>query len=372
MWVGIAAVVLALLAIGVLSANTKSDVPFDPTSTSPNGTRALVELTEGLGASVDVPDHLPADADVAVLFEDVVPVDEVERVRDWVRDGHTLVVTDPYSDFTPSAQSGTPHASGAVALTVERGRCTVDAFQNVERINRGVASGYDTVFRETTGSVCFADEDGAFLAVTPLGDGQIVSLASGLPFTNKFLGRDDNAVLAADLFAPHAGYRLAVLDRSAFGPGEGGPGADAIAAVARVTSTGVRLLLLELVVAVVVYGISRGRRLGRPVREPQPVQIAGSELVSAVGNLLQQAREPSNAGAVLRADARRQLSSRLGVPLDAPPTVVAELIADRTGRSRADVFAVLADRPVASERDLVALAQEIDAIRQEVLHGQPV
>jgi len=373
--VGIGAVVIALLLIGVLTANTRSDEPFDPSSTSPNGTKAMVELARGHGASVDVPSSFPAgDFDVAVLFEDIVPSEQVEDVRAWVREGHTLVVTDPYSEFTPlAAQSGTPHGGGAVSLTVDRGRCTIDALQNVDRLNRGAATGFDAMFRDTRRDVCFAGDDGAFIVLEPEGKGQIVSIASGLPFTNRYLGRDDNAVLAADLFAPRPGYRVAVLTGAAFGPGAGGGGGgDVIASLGRVISTGVRLLMLELLVAVVVYAFARGRRLGRPVAEPQPVQIAGSELVSAVGNLLQQTREPGNAAAVLRADVRRQLANRLGVPLDAPPTVLAELIAQRTGRERDAVVALLADQPVSTERDLVALAQEIDVVRQEVLHGQPV
>jgi hypothetical protein len=371
--IGIVAVVIGLVAIGVINAETKSDIPYDPKSSSPNGTKAVFETARALGASVDVPDHFPVDdADVAVLFEDLVPADEVDKVHDWVRDGHTLIVTDPYSDFTASAQSTSPGASGAVSLTIERGTCTVDALQNVGRINRGVATGFDTMFRAQRGQVCFANAEGAFVVVTPEGNGQVISIASGLPFTNKYLGRDDNAVLAADLLAPRSGYRIAVLGEAAFGPGSGAGGIDVIGSLGRLVTPGVRLLMLELAVAVLVYGFARGRRLGRPVAEPQPVQIAGSELVAAVGNLLQQAREPSNAGAVLRSDIRRQLSGRLGVPLDAPPIVLAELISSRTGRSREEVLALIDDPPVASESDLVALAQQIDVVREEVLHGQPV
>jgi hypothetical protein len=37
-----------------------------------------------------------------------------------------------------------------------------------------------------------------------------------------------------------------------------------------------------------------------------------------------------------------------------------------------DVAAVLVDRPVRSAEELVRLANQLDAIRQEVLHGHPV
>ena len=61
------------------------------------------------------------------------------------------------------------------------------------------------------------------------------------------------------------------------------------------------------------FALWKGRRLGRPVAETQPVQIAGSELVVAVGNLMQKAGRPEAAASQLRDDLRRDLTSRLGL-----------------------------------------------------------
>jgi hypothetical protein len=373
--VGLVVIVVALLVVGSLTANNKSDQPFDPASTSPSGTKALVDLVKGYGTSVDVPDHFPTDADIAVLFEDVVPTDDSDRVRSWVADGHTLVVTDATSDLTPQAQVGSPHSNTAPSSIVEPGTCTIDALAGVGRLDRGPVSTFDPLFTDTgagsprQSAVCFASELGSFVVVTPQGKGQIVSIASGTLFTNKYLAQQDNAVLAVDLLAPVPGKRVAILQRDAFGSSADAGGLDINAIASTILTPGVKLFLLELLVAVVVYGIARGRRLGHPVAEPQPVQIAGSELVGAVGKLLQQMKEPGNAGALLRADLRRRLADRLGLPPGTAPEVLAEMIADRTGRSRDDVLAVLADLPVPSERELVVLAQQIDTVREEVLHG---
>ncbi len=377
--IAIVAVLAAFVVVGLLTTNTKTDVPYDPTSTSPNGTRALVDLVQGFGASVDVPDRFPTDADVAVLFEDVVPTDEVQRVHDWVRSGHTLVVTDPRSDFTPRADV----SSGGTKVfspTIDRGTCTIDALRGVGQVDQGVSSSYDLLFLipvtdaagvvDRQAQVCFATDQGAFVTVQPEGKGQIVSVASGAPFLNRYLGRADNAVLAVDLLAPTPGTRVALLTDQAFGVGGGGGGGlDVLGSVGRVLTPGLRLLLFQLGLAVVVYGLARGRRLGRPVAEPQPVQIAGSELVSAVGNLLQQLKSPDSAGVVLRADLRRRLCDRLGLPRDAPAEIVAETVAARTGHDRELVLTVLTDRPITDDRGLVELAQQIDTVREEILHG---
>ena len=84
---------------------------------------------------------------------------------------------------------------------------------------------------------------------------------------------------------------------------------------------------MQLAVAFGVLVLWRSRRLGRPVLEPQPVQLAGSELVVAVGELLQRAKGREQAASVLRDDLRRWLAERLGLPPATPAEVVAEAAA---------------------------------------------
>jgi hypothetical protein len=160
-----------------------------------------------------------------------------------------------------------------------------------------------------------------------------------------------------------------VITTSAFTGIDGGPAAEVGDSLGHLLTPGLNLMILELAVALGVYGMARGRRLGRPVAEPQPVQIAGSELVAAVGNLMQQMKRPDNAAGVLRRDVRTELGRRLGLPPNAPPPLLADTIAARTGLDREHTLATLDDHPISSESELVSLAQNIDAIREEVLHG---
>ena len=76
--------------------------------------------------------------------------------------------------------------------------------------------------------------------------------------------------------------------------------------------TDVRQAIIQLVVAFVLLVLWAGRRLGRPVLEPQPVAVEGAELVAAVGRLLDGRRRPDEAAAAVRAATRRTLESAPG------------------------------------------------------------
>jgi hypothetical protein len=212
---------------------------------------------------------------------------------------------------------------------------------------------------------CFtvADIDAAaYVVARAEGAGVVVSVGGAGALTNEVLGSLDNSVLAANLLVPRAGARVAILRPGAIGEGE--------TSLSDLLARRVKDSILQLGVAFLLYALWRARRLGRPVAEPQPVQLEGSELVNAVGHLLQQARSPSSAAATLRRDLRRALGDRLGLPPSARPDVVADVTAARTGLDRGRVLSAVSDGPVVSEAELVALAQSIESIRQEVLHGE--
>ena len=87
----------------------------------------------------------------------------------------------------------------------------------------------------------------------------------------------------------------------------------------------------------------------------------------AVGDLLRRKGTPQRAADVLRADARRDLSRRLGVPIDATPSALVAVVSARSGLEADHVLAVLADGPIDSPEALVRLANALSDIRQEVL-----
>ncbi len=341
-----------LLAVFLIGRPRSDGPPLDPSSSGRLGTRALVLLLEDLGADVSVREGAPADGDdVALVLSDALDDGERDAVRRHVEDGGRLVVADPTSPLQPFA------INDVLGTDRLRPRCDVPALADVGTVDPVGGVGFDV---SGAGTPCFPDDGGAFVAVADVGRGTVVGIGGAGMLTNTSLGEVDNAVLAAALLAPQPGTRVAILRPAAVGGGSRSLG-DLIA-------PGVKGALVQIAVAFLVYALWRARRLGRPVPEPQPVPLAASELVVAVGNLLQQAGRRDQAGALLRSDLRRRLAERLGLPFDAPVEVVATTTAARTGIPADRVRAALTPVPLPGDEELVALSAEVAAV-EEIVGG---
>jgi hypothetical protein len=360
-----AALVLGLLLVVVLGGRRAEEGdPLDPDSPGPLGTKGLVEVLRAVGGRVAVSADTPgAGTDTALLLSDNLTLDRREALLDWVRQGGTLVVADPDSPVTAVEQIGTTQI-GLLDAQLER-RCAVAALRDVGRVSAPggrvfevpPARGGPPEGARARG--CFPRNDGAWLLVQPLGSGNVVRLGGASVLVNQELGEADNAVLLASLLAPTAGTAVQVLRPPL--PGEGA------ASLGDLVAPRVRLALWQLAVAFLLLALWRARRLGRPVAEPQPVQIPGAELVAAVGNLLQRARGRGQAAGLLTDDLRRSLAERLGLPASAPADRVADTVAERTGIPRERVLHALTSTTPRDEAELVALGQAVDRIRREVI-----
>jgi hypothetical protein len=357
---------VGVLLLGLVARNGRqSGDPLDPRSTDPLGTRGLVLLLERFGADVRIAGGVPPDGAVAVLLEDRLNERETDRLEGWVKAGGTLVVADPSSRLAPAL--GRSSAGLFDVAEEDEGDgvapgCRLEAVAAVGEIDVRAPAGYRVPPRSVG---CFAVPGGSYLVATPSGEGTIVALGGAGPLVNERLDAADNAVLAVALMAPHgegAGDRVVFVEPSVAGSGD--------RSLSELVSRRVKDGIWQLLIAFAVFALWRARRLGRPVLEPQPVQIAGSELVVAVGNLLQQGRRREAAASMLRSDLRRTLGERLGVPLDAPPSAFAAAAAARTGADPATVEAALASEPPHDDDALVALARSIESLRNEVAHAR--
>ena len=300
------------------------------------------------------------DASTTTVLLLVDALDDVTRgeVAAWVEAGGTLVVTDVSSSLSPTTPAG---VAELLFLDPElRRNCTVPALRQVQRVDAPGAILLD-VPDGATGCFRGTADDEAWLVVVPEGDGTVVSIGGAGFLTNGGLDDADNGLLAVTLLAPTRSERVVVLRPPA--PGEGDRG------LVDLVSRRWKLALVQLAVAFGVLVLWRSRRLGRPVLEPQPVPLAGSELVVAVGELLQRAKGREQAASVLRDDLRRWLAERLGLPPATPADVVAEAavasgsLGDLTVE---EVRAVLAGGRPADEDGLVALAHSVESIRRRV------
>ncbi len=363
-------VVAAIGIAAVIGPDPNPGPPLDPGSTAPDGAKAVVETLAGLGADVSVQPGAPdATRRTALLLDDTMVEAERAATSRWVAAGGTLVVADPYSPLNP-AELGKLRSPGPLTPALERG-CAVAALREVRQVDTGVAS----LLQGPPGSTaCFSiggsqrtperrggPDGGAWLVVVTEGRGTVVALGGPDAFTNARLGRADNAVLAAALLAPRRGERVAIL-----GPRPPGTGTRTLTDL---VPPRVWFALAQLAIAFVVVMAWRSRRLGRPVVESQPVELAGSELVVAVGHLMQRARGSARASAILRQDLRRTLAVRLGLPADATSDQVADAAAAWSGIKAERVHNVLEGGTPPDEAALVRLAQSVVSVREEVIGG---
>ena len=357
------AVMCGLLIVAWAAGRPPEDgAPLDPRSSGQFGARGLVLFLEEMGATVTLSSTGPVpDTDVVLVLSDRMNESTQDEIIDWVGEGGTLVVADPSSFLSGPLADEAGGLGDLLEGDLERGDCDITALADVDDIEAPAASFYAV---PPAGASCFGDREDAYIVSAGERAGTVVSIGSPTPFLNDALDEGDHAVLAGALLAPQAGTHVTIMEAPP--PGEGDD------TLGDLIADGVKAALVQLALAFLVYALFRARRLGRPVPEPLPVQIAGSELVVAVGELIQQSGDPGRAAVVLREDTRRTLARRLGLPVDADPVLVAEAVASRLGRDRDTIIDLLTLGSVTDEAALMDLAHALESIRQETLHGQSV
>lgn len=361
-WVPLVALVILAILIAVAGGAGGRDTgrPLDPTSTGELGTRALVLLLEEMGAAVSISDRPPSGgAGVALLLADNLASEQVDELRRWVESGGTLVVADPFSEMAPilARESGGLFEEVEADAMLDRD-CDLAALRAVEQIEVPVPVAFDV----PAGAIgCFPSGRGSFVVARAQGEGAVVAVAGPGLWINANLDHADNAVLAVSLLAPRPGGTVRFMEPP--GPGEGRR------SLTDLIRPSVRSGLWQLVVAFGLFALWRARRLGQPVGEPRVVEVPGSELVVAVGNMLQKAGRRDQAAAMIRRDLLRTIHQRLGLAPDAPSEVVLDAVQQRSTLPREHLEAVLFSSAATSDEDLVALAVTVESLKSEVLHA---
>jgi hypothetical protein len=357
------AVGVALVLVGLIAGQSSTQgAPFSPASTSSDGLKGLVLLMQSFGADVHTNLSVPdSGTRVAFLARDSLDDQAEADLRTWVRGGGTLVLADPSSPLA----SPTSGEVGGFALV--RGQCDLDGVDDVSRIeigglNNDLEFTGGERFRAGDHPSCFGDGDTAYVVEQRLGEGKIISVGSPNLFANGYLQSADDSVLAMRLLQPGGSQTVAILDAGATGSGR--------TTLIDLISDRVIQATIQLGIAFLIYALWRARRLGRPVVERQPVAIAGSQLVEAVGALEHRARATDRAGAAIRHDVRRIARERYGLAPRVSGTMLSDVVAERTGLDRVRVAYALSDSPVLDETTLVALTNELDTIRKEIVHGR--
>lgn len=384
---GVVLLIVSVLAVMVLSSRTATGEPFDARSSAPDGFAALVELLRQRGATVRsstfdrVARDRPGPGEVVVVpAPGLATKAEMALIEAAAGEGAVVVWgEDPAQSedflitYPPDELSERP------AEPREPDLCDVAELDGLGPID--VAFSYAGVVPGEQLTCYGRPGASAQVGVLTVGRGRVVTLGSPYLLVNARLQPDkenggeplDNAAMALRLMgAPPDGatsgtsVTFVAARRSQTGE-DGG-----LRSPIDLLPSPIKLAVVQGFGAFVLYAWWRSRRLGPPVREKVPVEVAGSELVTAIGDLLRRRGSADAAASDVRSGARRALAGSLGLPPAAPVAALVDVVVARTGRTREEVDRLLGDHPVPDTADLVRLARELDKLRQEVLDEQPV
>lgn len=373
-WFPLAAVLALILVTGLtlLVDRPPSSLPLAPDNPRPAGARAVAEILRREGVQIAFRRTLagtlaatPPDGTILVTHPALL---SEEHWRELAESEVDLVVTDvAYADLHPLTAA--VETTGGGGDDPREPHCDDPDARAAGRLSTGsgdVRALVDEVVvcfpPAGTGSRAPADdgaaEEGATGAyvVVPDGSRVIRILADSRPLTNEGLDEAGNAALALRVLgrSEHLTWFLPTASQAVTGPG----GAVLPPAAGIVAGWGLLVLLVTV--------LWQGRRLGPVVVEPLPVVVRPAETVLGRARLYRRARAHAHAAAALRAGSAVRLARRIGIPEAAGPDGLVVGIARATGRSRADVAALLYGPPPHDDAALRRLIDALDALESEV------
>jgi hypothetical protein len=259
---------------------------------------------------------------------------------------------------------GVTLVGGAAAETRAPG-CALPAAQRAGSVDAGaVAYAVDVeaagVDRGARVEECYsADGDPSLVRVLRADGSSVTLLGNATVLTNDRLDEQGNASLALALLGAHERLVWYLPARGDLPTGEQRSFYDLV-------PDAVWWAVLQLVVAVLLLGLWRARRLGPVVPEPLPVVVRSTETLEGRGRLYRRSGARDKAAAALRSASLRRLMPPLGLPKRSNPTTVADAIARRSGLTAVEVSALLYGAAPIDDSALVRLADRLDDLEREV------
>jgi hypothetical protein len=362
-------VLLLVLVAGVVIATVgagRAHGLLDPRSADPSGSRAVAQLLRDQGVTINL-------------------VRTAAQLRAATPGGETLLVTSP--DLLVDSQAQAVRDSGAdlvIANTQEPERfvrgvtlhgtsggearapgCALPAATRAGTVN---ADGLDYTVDPTGAGVtagvqieeCYSVEgDPSLVHVVDTGGRNVTLLGIAEVLTNDHLDEQGNASLALSLLGGHE--RLVW-----YLPAPGDLPTAEQRSFYDLVPDAVWWAVVQLVVAVLLLGLWRARRLGPVVPEPLPVVVRSTETVEGRGRLYRRSGARDKAGAALRSASLRRLMPALGLPRGSNPATVADAIAGGTALSAVEVSSLLYGAAPTDDNALVRLAARLDDLEREV------
>lgn len=357
----LAVVVCLGLFVGVFvmfAARADHQQRGDARSTHPDGNAAIAQLLRDEGVTVRPRSRLAPTLDSIHGHETVVVtsprrLDASSAQELLAAQPALLVLVTPDSAalerFGLPAEQHTDYHQESLPAD-----CSVPAAQRAETI--WVDGGYRYTSDEAT-EACFAaaGQPHAHLGLTHADTGTRVLLV-GTGFLNRDLQREGNAAYAMNLLGSQPDVLWLVAPEGS-SPLDDAPGEPGLLPDWWIPA------VVQVLLAVAVIAVWRGRRLGPLMSENLPVVIPAAETVEGHGRLYDRHHASERAAESLRAGTRDRLGRLVGHAGD--PQALSQVVADRTGRDVTAVHWLLTGPPPTDDDQLHALNQQLTALEQE-------
>jgi Domain of unknown function (DUF4350) len=360
-WVLAAVVALVALGVGLAALQPRVQGAYlDPDSPSQQGTRALVQITRQHGTPVTIVRTVAAAAaDLGSNPDALLVVVRPERLV--ASDLTTLsglpgdrLLVEPDDTTLRRLAPGVSMIGGA-DLSLEPD-CALSAATLAGDVGFTDSQTYDAPASATK---CYPSSGDAALVQLRVGASTVTLLGSGEPLTNERLTQNGNASLGMNLLAarPSVVWLMPNLPQ----PGTGGQ-----KSFFQLVPFGVKLALLQIVIAVVMIAIWRARRLGPVVAESLPVIVRSAETVEGRARLYRSRRAQGRAADALRGGSVERLKRLLGMPGAIGRHELVIAIAARCNQDEAVIGYALYGPPPADDAELVRLAYVLDDLERQV------
>lgn len=343
--------VIAVIAIG-MSGGLAPGAPFSSTSPSPGGTMALAEVLRQQGVEVVATDSLEATRDAITSPENTT----LFIYEDNYLDGEQLAEAVALADTVILAEPGFSALQAVAPSVAQAGYVnellTADcAVPSVERA--GTVSGASTGYRivdDTAGAVpCLGSGDDVYALVQLDG---LTILGATESLTNGLIASDGNAALALGLLGSHdtlVWYLPSFEDYKQ----------DVPPTLGELTPLWVSPALGLLILSFVAAAVWRGRRFGPLVVENLPVTVKASETMLGRARLYEKSSARLRALDSLRIGTVQRLATLCGLPRLATIDEVIASVAAVTNSSVSEVRGLLVDAVPATDRELVAMSDDL-------------
>ncbi|MGV8884395.1 MAG: DUF4350 domain-containing protein [Microbacteriaceae bacterium] len=356
-WAGIATVALIVVFAGIVVRGTSANQDYlSPTTAGPVGAKAVVEVLRQQGVDVTITtsltDTLDALADDATLvfFERDVFLDDDQR-DDLFDAASDLVLLNPgFDDLDRIAQGVAP--AGVVDRTVLDAACSLPLASTAPRVLGGT-NGYRILDVDGESAIgCYPSGDDTFSLVRiDAGDRTVTVVGATDALTNEHVLTADNAAFALNVLgeAPALVWYIPGTDDLPEAP----------ATVSELSPPWVLPSVLLVVLTLLAAAFWRGRRFGPLIIENLPVTVKASETMQGRARLYASSSARLRALDSLRIGTVSRLASLCGMPRAATVEEIVNAAAAVSGRDPRAVRALVLDAQPQSDRELVALSDDL-------------